>query len=214
MQNVLKSINLNENTELCYLMEKYSSDKSTWHNYTPIYHTLFSPLQKEPINLFEMGIGTVNTNIPFNMSWNVKEFLGSSLRAWKDYFPNGEIYGGDIDPSCLFIDDRIHTYQCDQMNCKQIKTLFSETLKDVKFDIIIDDGFHNITTNMCMLINSFDSLKPGGYYIIEDVISKDIDLWESLIIPFTISFKVSMYTLKIPHSINNGDNNIVIFNRL
>lgn len=43
------------------------------------------------------------------------------------------------------------------------------------FDIIIDDDYHELEANMTFLCNTFNRLKSGGYYIIENVITKHID---------------------------------------
>ena len=47
-------------------------------------------------------------------------YHGNSLKVWKDYFPNAEIYGIDIDPSCKkFEDERTKIIICDQNDDNQ-----------------------------------------------------------------------------------------------
>ena len=92
---------------------------------------------------------------------------------WKDYFPNANIYGADIDRDILFNEDRINTYYVDQLNTESIKSMW----KDIglnNFDIIIDDGLHEVNANLNFFFNSFDKLKKNGIYVIEDVKLYDI----------------------------------------
>jgi len=49
---------------------------------------------------------------------------GSSLRVWKDYFKNAEIYGADLDKTILFNnEDKIHTFYVDQLDSGSIKKM-------------------------------------------------------------------------------------------
>jgi hypothetical protein len=41
---------------------------------------------------------------------------GASLRAWRDYFPNAEIYGADIDREILFEEERISAFYVNQLS--------------------------------------------------------------------------------------------------
>jgi len=56
-------------TELCHLMSKHGSDKGggTWHNYTQLYSRLFAPFRSEEFDVFELGIGSNNEDVPSNM---------------------------------------------------------------------------------------------------------------------------------------------------
>ena len=49
---------------------------------------------------------------------------GASLKAYRDFFKNSEIYGADIDSQILFKDDRISTYYVDQTKERSLKKLF------------------------------------------------------------------------------------------
>jgi hypothetical protein len=46
-------------------------------------------------------------------------------------------------------------------------------------DIIIEDGLHNLEANVSFFEGSLDHLRPGGIYIIEDIMWTDIDEWYS-----------------------------------
>ena len=96
----------------------------------------------------------------------------ASLRAWRDYFVNANIYGADIDKNILKNEHKIETYYVDQTNPITIKKLF-ENIGNIKFDIILDDGFHDYEANICFFENSIKYLASDGTYIIEDIYYKD-----------------------------------------
>ena len=73
-------------------------------------------------NIFELGIGTNNPNIESSMG--EKYNPGSSLRALRDYFPNANIFGADIDKNILFNDqNKIKTFYVDQLDRKSVENL-------------------------------------------------------------------------------------------
>jgi hypothetical protein len=46
-------------------MNKYGSDKGNgWHNYTKLYYKIFKDKRNDELNIFELGLGTNNINIP------------------------------------------------------------------------------------------------------------------------------------------------------
>jgi hypothetical protein len=49
----------------------------------------------------------------------------SVVAAWRDYFPNSEIFGADIDRDVLFDEDRIRTYYVDQLDPEAIASMWS-----------------------------------------------------------------------------------------
>ena len=195
----LSDINLSNATGLCHIMKKYGSDKGLgWHNYTLIYDKLFNKFIDKNISIFEVGLGTNNTDVPSNMGPNGKP--GASLYGWREYFKNANVYGADVDTRILFESDNIKTYFVDQLNKDTIDNLWSKI--PVEFDIIIDDGLHTFEANMNFLENSFHKLKEGGIYIIEDI-------FESKKQEFDDKLKNSGYTyqiLSIPNPSNNFDN--------
>ena len=161
-----------ESTELCEIMGRNKSDKGNKdltrsHNYTTIYSRLFKEQRDNPIELFELGLGTNNINIPSNMG--VSGRPGASLYGWAEFFPKAKIYGADIDRGILFNEGRIKTFWCDQLDPSAISNMWqTPDLKDKQFDIIIEDGLHILDAQICFFKNSIKKVKPGGYYIIED----------------------------------------------
>ncbi len=154
-------------TELCQIMTRQGSDKGNgWHNYTRFYSKLFAPFRQAAFDLFELGIGTNNMDVPSSMG--VKGVPGASLRGWREFFPFARIHGGDIDERILFSEERISTYHVDQRDAASIAALWKRVpVQD--FRVIIDDGLHEFEANRTFLFRSLAKVRPGGYFIIEDL---------------------------------------------
>lgn len=136
------------------------------HNYADFYDFFFSSRRDGITSVFECGIGSVNPEIPYNMGTHGTP--GASLRTWRAYFPNATIHGADIDRSILGDDDRIKTAYMDQADPESVRDCL-RVLGNPTFDVIIDDGLHEYEANICLFENSFHALRPGGFYIIEDI---------------------------------------------
>jgi 23S rRNA U2552 (ribose-2'-O)-methylase RlmE/FtsJ len=127
----------------------YNTDKGTTHSYIEEYERLFKGLNN--ITLLEIG-----TN------------CGSSLEMWRDWFPNSEIYGIDINPKGY--PEGVKVIKGDAT-----KELILNNFKDIKFDVIIDDGSHRLEDQLKSLELFFPIVKDGGMYIIEDIQNIDAD---------------------------------------
>jgi hypothetical protein len=144
------------------------------HNYTKIYSALFNQRKNDVDVVFECGIGTNNPNFTSSMGINGKP--GASLRVWRDYFPKANIYGADLDRDVLFLEDRITTGYMDQEDPESVANFWKN--HPVYPDIIIDDGLHEYSAGICLFKNSFNRLKPGGIYVIEDVSKESLADYE------------------------------------
>lgn len=169
--------NKSKNNLISSLCDFYGSDKGSltdtnhsysWsaHSYADYYSQLFSHCRNGVRKVFECGLGTNNPNLLSSMGIHGRP--GASLRVWRDYFPNAEIYGGDIDKEILFSEERIQTYFVDQLDPTSIQSLWS-SIRVTDFDLIIDDGLHTFEAGSCLFSNSIDKLEKNGIYIIEDV---------------------------------------------
>lgn len=198
-------------TDLCKIMTDFGSDKGRGHhNYTIYYDKLFNGMREKELLIFELGLGTNNTDVLSNMG---KDGIpGASLRGWKEYFPNSIIYGADIDKRILFEEDRIKTFYCDQTNKTSIDDMWNnEYLKNINFDIIIEDGLHEFYANLIFLENSIHKLKSGGYYICEDLTNKTVNSFESIIKDLEIKFTDCEFKIeKLNHEYNFNDNNLLV----
>lgn len=208
----------NKTNELCELMAKYGSDKGAlshngWHNYTTYYFELFNPVRHEPLRVFELGLGTNNLDVDSNMGASGKP--GASLRGWRDFFPNANVYGADIDTRILFEETRIKTYYCDQTVPESIQDLWNQPELQEEFDIIIEDGLHAFHANKCFFENSIHKLKVGGVFIIEDIIVSNLPVFITAVGEWIEKYKD--YEIKIQaitNPKNNYDNVLIVAKRL
>jgi len=161
-----------ENRKIADILLKYKSDKNygtikniytdlyTWeisdnptphigHTYGASYDEIFEQFERDSkVNFLEIGIQK-----------------GGSLLAWKEYFNNANIYGVDIVDAIL-----------DEYRSPDFKYIISDikaneakdALKDIYFDIIIDDGSHYLSDVLFVVENYLEKLKTGGVLIIED----------------------------------------------
>jgi len=154
--------------DLFELVEKYGTDK-TLSGYTHTYSDLFKPIKDQVTTVLEIGLGTLNPEIPSSFAGNVRHFdfykPGGSLRVWRDYFSKAQVYGIDIAKDCMFSEERIKTFLFDSSE-KEYCDYYLDTLE---FDIIIDDGNHDPKYQVKTLRNLFPKLKEGGIYVIEDL---------------------------------------------
>lgn len=163
-------MNLSGKLDLADLFNRYGSDKDR-NGYSHLYSVLFDNLKDKPLNVLEIGIGTMVLNAPSSMKGYMPDEYkpGASLRAWRDYFINSKIYGCDIQEDTQFEEERISTFICDSTKPDNVNAIFEDKLKDTRFDIIIDDGWHYDEAQISTLKNFFPYLKEGGFYIIEDI---------------------------------------------
>ena len=200
-------------TSLCNIMTKYGSDKGSYHNYTTIYYEYFNNISNNNLNIFEIGLGTNYTDVASSMGPNGKP--GASLYGWKEFFPNSNIYGADIDKRILFNDDRIKTYFCDQTNIQSINNLWNnDDLLNLEFDVILDDGLHEFNANLTFFENSFFKLKKGGKYIIEDLFPETVKEFEN--IKEQLIIKHNILSFEVLNLVRNHypiDNNLLIISK-
>ena len=177
------SIEAIKDTPLCSLFKNYGSDKKfggprgSNHNYSNFYFQILKKLigEKRIINYFELGLGSKNNQF---VGGGSNGSSGGSLLAINDFlnptikektYKHGNIYGADIDDTIKIEHPNIKTFQCDQTCPKSINSLWNnKELKDIKFDLIIEDGLHELHANIHFATHSLHKLKPGGIFIVED----------------------------------------------
>jgi hypothetical protein len=154
--------------DLADLFNKYGSDKDR-NGYSHLYSILFDNIRNEKLNVLEIGIGTMLQGACSSMKNYMPDTYkpGASHRAWRDYFVNSNIYGVDIQVDTQFSEDRINTFLIDSTNQTEVNNLMSNL--NIKFDIIVDDGWHWDEAQKKTLVNFFPYLKENGLYIIEDI---------------------------------------------
>jgi hypothetical protein len=217
LANQLKKINVSVPTALCRFMTKHGSDKGSawgggWHNYTTVYYELFGKLRRHPLRIFELGIGSNNPDLPFNMG--VEGRPGASLRGWREFFPNALLFGADIDHNALFNENRIQTFHCDQLSASSIRELWAQPLMQGGMDIIVEDGLHTFEANSIFLAESLQQLRANGFYIIEDIHKNDVDKWRNHLAGYAAQFPNHDFVLvQLPNPANTVDNNLLIIRK-
>jgi len=129
--------------------DKATKDNGSWipHNYTIVYHDYFYSLKESVNKVLEIGVS-------------------SSLRMWRDYFSNAQIFGIDINPE-MFVEERITTWPGNVASRDDLTSFIQQFGSD--YDIIIDDGDH-VEESQCISLGFlFPHVKPNGYYIVEDL---------------------------------------------
>lgn len=148
------------------LATKYSVDKLYNHSYIPFYERLFA--NRNIKRLLEIGIGNRELMQPL-----VPRYVhGASLKMWRDYFPDAEIFSCDILPETIFNEDRIHSVVCNQYDARALHNMACGF--GGNFDVIIDDGCHHTLAQVISFMALFPYLNNGGVYIIEDVGYPDV----------------------------------------
>lgn len=137
--------------------KKFGTDKSDlWHtshgySYLDRYEQHLAPMRDKKITVFELGVRD-----------------GSSLRMWKEYFPNAQIIGLDIDENCKrFEEDRIKIYIGSQNDADLAKLIVKES--GGGFDVICEDASHVNSLSILSYELYWPWVKRSGFYIMEDL---------------------------------------------
>ena len=173
--------NFNDLPSLDKISIEYSLDKSSHHHdYAVYYDKILSDLRNKKIRMIEIGIGTWEEgDSSMKYHWNNKNDPkkknykpGNSLRVWKKYFNNLDyILGIDVKQDCMFEEPNIKTELLDSTNTKSgdiIKKKYGG-----EFDVILDDGLHNISAQVKTFNTFWPLLKKEGIYLIEDIGNPD-----------------------------------------
>lgn len=152
---------------------KHGTDKATEHSYTEIYYHLFKDMRAAKIRILEIGSGDT----------------GASHKMWKEFFPKAEVFCFET----FHLDSRlpkdsdtykqrkavrndlekfgVKTFKGNQLSREDLNNFIKKHGGD--FDIIIDDGAHMADAIQVSLGVLFPYVKPGGLYIVEDLISAE-----------------------------------------
>ena len=158
--------------DLAELFSLYGSDKNI-NGYASLYTALLWHLKLSPVSLLEVGIGTMIEGAPSSMKGYTDYYTdsytpGASLRAWRDFFPFGDIHGVDIQTDCVFKEERITTHLCNSADYYAVHG-WLQTVPNLFFDLVIDDGSHYEQHQLATLTNLWPRVKQGGFYVIEDI---------------------------------------------
>lgn len=122
-----------------------------WNHYFEIYHKHFSKFIGKEVTIMEIGI-----------------YSGGSLEMWQSYFGSKcHIYGVDIESACrCYNEENVTIFIGDQEN----KDFWDDIKKkNIKIDILIDDGGHTPEQQRITLEEMLPHINPGGIYLCEDI---------------------------------------------
>jgi hypothetical protein len=173
-------MNTLEQLAIHYVTDK---EKSYGHNYIPGYFDLFDKNRHDIKTMLEIGIG-LGGHSDMMSSLFPRFTIGSSLKMWRDYFPNATIYGMDI-MECPYIGPRIKTFVGDQSKEEDLMAIVNES---GPLDIVVDDGSHDIAHQVYSFMILSNHMKQGGIYVIEDVHGPYIERLKSLSF-FSLEFR-------------------------
>jgi hypothetical protein len=97
----------------------------------------------------------------------------------------------------LFEDERIRTFYVDQTTEESFEELAN--LSNAPFDLVIDDGLHASNANIRTMLFSFQILKPGGRFIVEDIPVVSIEVRQTVGAFLPPTFKPTLIQAKNGH---------------
>jgi hypothetical protein len=121
-----------------------------WVHYFPIYSRHLAPYRGRPVRVLEIGI-----------------YQGGSLDMWRWYLGEQATFVGiDIDPRAREATDPRHVVEIgDQTDAEFLRRVAEE---HGPFDIIIDDGGHEMRQQIVTAETLFPQLADGGLFLVED----------------------------------------------
>ena len=192
----INELSLKTKPKLSELLKQYSCEKYN-NGFSDLLESYLSSITDKNSNILEIGVGTLNdiplsnmSNVPGNMiGWkeqNPNYQQGNSLRVLKDFLNTGMIYGIDNQMDCEINEDRIKTFIFDSRSKKQSQI----NLKDLKFDLIIDDGDLDPNIRIINFNNYYEFLSEDGYYLIQDIHYIHKHILETYINELEIPYKI------------------------
>ena len=181
LYKIKKKINIDldkiKNESLDELFHYYGSDKANnfketgkqGHGFSDFYSESLDEIRFKDLKILEIG-----------------SYAGASASALVKYFPNSAVYCFDINISKFkYQSKNIKVYGLNIKDRKKVEKIVEKIKKNKNqpfFDIIIDDGSHNLSDILFAIKILFKHLKSKGFYIIEDfkypnyyTYNKDID---------------------------------------
>ena len=140
------------------LADLFGSDKGKIkHKYCQIYEKLLDDLilncsrKAAELNIVEYGVA-----------------CGASLRMWANYLPKSNILGIDIRNDCKEICSDLDNVTISILDVTQPSSA-NFLGKKGEFDLIIDDASHISEDILSAFQNTYQYLRSGGYYVVEDM---------------------------------------------
>ena len=188
MINISKLLAASE-SDKHYISSSSNSKGRLVHKYGPIYDFVFLSQYcklKRPLRILEIGVAT-----------------GESLVVWSQFDYVEQVVGIDpgMNPTIKF-NNKIHYTKHDGYSADTINFL-KETYNG--FDIIIDDGPHELIYQKYFFENYFQLLNEGGLMMCEDVYTNNLkDILE-------LKKHFELYVIDLTQNINTDNNEIIVF---
>jgi len=140
------------------VLSRYATDKNrgvhnNGHNYGTLVYDLLLPPRRWSKAVLEIGIDG-----------------GESLRAWREYFPEAQVIGVDLNPDRLIFEKRIAS-MCMDCSRSDLMSQFAAEYTNY-FGVIIEDGSHRIADQLLAVRTLKQCLRPNGVLVIEDIFLK------------------------------------------
>ena len=148
---------------LDFLFHHYGSDKAnifkktnkSGHGFSHFYEKKFQDWKKKELNILEIG-----------------SYAGASAAAFIKYFEKAKVFCLDINISNFkYSSSKIEVFGAAIKNRKKVINIFKKIFIQnnfEKFDVIIDDGSHQLSDILYSLNFYFRYLKKDGIFVIED----------------------------------------------
>ena len=149
--------------DLDYLFNHYGSDKAnifsktnnTGHGFSYFYEEKLKNWKDKEIKILEIG-----------------SFAGASAASFVKYFNKAQVFCFDVNISNFkYYSKNIEVFGIDINNTKKIINILRKIFNNHKFenfDLIIDDGSHQLSDILYSLKFFFKYLKKDGLFVIED----------------------------------------------
>ena len=148
---------------LDYLFHEYGSDKANifkpiqkpGHGYSIFYEKKLEKYKNRNLNILEIG-----------------SYAGASAVAFTKFIPKSKIYCFDINiANFKYKSKNINVFGLDVNNHTKVEIIINKLFLEQNinhFDLIIDDGSHNLSDILISFKFFFKYLKNKGLYVIED----------------------------------------------
>ncbi len=149
--------------DLSQLAREFGSSKGA-AGYSVVYDSLFAYLRDRDINILEIGLAEGGPEVDGDKDRATTHV--PSVEMWRRYFHEPNVVGFDISDFAQFQDARftfVRGDSGDPADLRKVKDL------GIDFDIVIDDASHASYHQQVAFGALFDVVKPGGFYIIEDL---------------------------------------------
>lgn len=157
-----------QSDNLCISRNPQGTDKGKKSYIDKFYERHFAVYRDQPMKLMEIGFRH-----------------GASLALWSKYFSKGSILGVDnfsdvaIGQDLPVVEEWIKRPNVQISVGDAYSQLFADQITD-KFDIIIDDGPHWLTSQQSALELYLPKLKPTGVFVVEDILTGGLAIFPLL----------------------------------